>query len=128
MPLLRNYRGLNATISIRARENWQSTSYNLTPILRSNLSFTRCDKGQITRLLSFSNYIPFYFYLGRSYSSDRYSVCGKRPLAIAVMNAELSSFKNGEHNSESMSTIGRAITPLIIYLLLPRDHMHELES
>ena len=34
------------------------------------------------------------------------------PLAIAAMNAELPSFKNGEHNSESVSTIGRVITLL----------------
>jgi len=52
--------------------------------------------------------------LGRSYSSDRYSVCGKRPLAIAARNAELPRFKNGEHNSESASTIDHAITPLSI--------------
>jgi len=51
--------------------------------------------------------------LVRSYLSDQYSVCGKRPLAIAVMNAELPLFKNGEHNSESTSTIDRVITPLI---------------
>jgi len=60
-------------------------------------------------------YIPFYFYLGHlscSYSSDRYSVCGKRPLAIAAMNEKLPSFKNGTHNFESMSTIDRVITPL----------------
>ena len=57
------------------------------------------------KLLSFSNKIPFYFYLGRlgcSYSSDRYSVCGKRPLVIAAVNTELPPFKNGEHNSESV--------------------------
>jgi len=29
-------------------------------------------------------------HLGHSYSSDRYSVCGQRPLAIAVMSVELS--------------------------------------
>ena len=51
-------------------------------------------------------------HLGRSYSSDRYSVCGKRSLTIAVMNVELPPFKNGEHNSGSMSTIDRVITPL----------------
>jgi len=27
------------------------------------------------------------------------------------MNAELPSFKNGEHNSESVSTIDRGLTP-----------------
>jgi len=70
---------------------------------------------KITRLLSFNNEIPFYLYLGRlgrSYSSDRYSVCGKRPLAIAAMNTELPPFKNGEHNFESASTIDRVITLL----------------
>jgi len=30
------------------------------------------------------------------------------------MNAELPSFKNGKHNSESASTIDRAITPLML--------------
>jgi len=50
--------------------------------------------------------------LGRSYSSDRYSFCGKGPLAIAAMNAELPPFKNGEYNSESASTINYVITPL----------------
>jgi len=51
-------------------------------------------------------------HLGRSYSSDRYSFCGKRPLAIAAMNTELPPFKHGEHNSESASTIDCVITPL----------------
>ena len=65
---------------------------------------------KIIRLLSFSNQIPFHFYLGhlgRSYSSDQYSVCGKRLLAIAAMNAELPSAQNGEHNSESASACHR---------------------
>jgi len=44
--------------------------------------------------------------------SDRYSFCGKRPLAIVAMNTELLPFKNGEHNSESESTLDRYITPL----------------
>jgi len=58
----------------RARENRQSTSYNL----RSNLSSILCYKGmKITRLLSFSNPIPFYFYLGHSYSSDRFGLWKK---------------------------------------------------
>jgi len=30
------------------------------------------------------------------------------------MNAELPSFKNGEHNSESVSTFARDITPFIL--------------
>jgi len=30
---------------------------------------------------------------------------GKRPLAIAAMNAELPPFKNGKHNSESVSPL-----------------------
>jgi len=67
------------------------------------------------KLLSFSNKIPFYFYLGHlgcSYSSDRYSVCEKRALTIAAMNAELPSFKNGGHNFEKPFTIDRVITPL----------------
>ena len=37
------------------------------------------------------------------------------------MNAELPPFKNGEHNSESTSTIDRVITPLNICL-----HQHYL--
>ena len=53
--------------------------------------------------------------MSRSYSSDRYSVCGKRPLAIVVMSAELPPFKNGEHDSESTSTIDRVITSLTFY-------------
>jgi len=44
-------------------------------------------------------------------------VCGKRPLAITAMNAELLPFKNGEHNSESASTIDRVIAPLMIDIL-----------
>jgi len=32
------------------------------------------------------------------------------------MNAVLPPFKNGEHNSESMSTTGRVITPLNSFL------------
>jgi len=50
----------------------------------------------ITRLLPLSNKIPFSFYAnhsGRSYSTDRYLYFGKRPLAIAAMNAELPLFK-----------------------------------
>jgi len=39
-------------------------------------------------------------------------VCEKRPLAIAAMNAELPLSKNGDHNSESASTIDHDITPL----------------
>jgi len=53
-----------------------------------------------------------YSFLGRSFSSDRYSACGKRPLTIAAMNAELHPFKNGEHNSESASAIERVIASL----------------
>ena len=45
-------------------------------------------------------------------SSDQNPFCRKRPLAIAAMNAELPPFKNGEHNSKSVSTIDRVITPL----------------
>ena len=40
-------------------------------------------------------------------------VCGKRLLTIAVINAPLPPFKNGEHNSESVTNIDRVITPLI---------------
>jgi len=69
---------------------------------------------KIIRLLNFSNLISFYFYLGRSDSSDQYSVCAKGPLAIAAMIAELPPFKTGKHNSESASTIDRVITPLIM--------------
>ena len=50
--------------------------------------------------------------MGRSYPSDRHSFCGKRPLAIAATNVELPPFKNGEHNSESASTIDHGVTPL----------------
>jgi len=66
------------------------------------------------RLLSFSNWIPSFYWghSNRSYSSDRYLFCGKRPLAIAAMNAELPPFENGEHNSKSVSTADRDITPL----------------
>ena len=77
-------------------------------MLHSNLSSIQCHKGvKITRLLSFSNQIPFYLYLGRSYSSDRRSICGKRPM----MNAELPPFKNGENNYENAATIDFVITP-----------------
>jgi len=41
-----------------------------------------------------------------------YSFCGKRPLAIGAMNAELPPFKNGDHNFEIASTLDRDITPL----------------
>jgi len=92
------------------------------PILRSILSSTWCYKGvKITRLLNFSNKIPFCFYLGHlgcSNSSDRYSVCGKRPLAIAAMNTELPPFKDGAHNFKSASTIDRVITPLSLELII----------
>ena len=43
--------------------------------------------------------------------SDGYSLFGKRPLAIAAMNAELLLIKNGEHNSESAPTLDLHITP-----------------
>ena len=65
------------------------------------------------------------------HSSDRYSVCGERPLAIAVMNAELPPFKNGEHNSESTSTIDRVITPLNNFctsLPTKADWVHNLDE
>ena len=58
--------------------------------------------------IDFSAYAPMldkFEHLSRSYSSDRYSVCGKRLLAIAAMNAELPPFNNGEHNSENASTV-----------------------
>ena len=47
---------------------------------------------------------------GHCYSSDRYLDYGKRSLAIVAMNAELSPFKIGEHDSESASTIDHDIT------------------
>ena len=50
--------------------------------------------------------------MGYSYPSDRYLVCGKRPLGITAMNAELPPFKTEEYNSESVSTIDRVTTPL----------------
>jgi len=37
---------------------------------------------------------------------------GKRPLAIAAMEAELPPFNNEEHKSESAFTLDRGITPL----------------
>ena len=49
---------------------------------------------------------------GRSYSNDQYSFFEKRLLAITAMNTDLPPFKNGEHNSESASTLDRDITPL----------------
>jgi len=52
--------------------------------------------------------------LSNAQSSDQYSFFGKRPLVIVVMNAELPLFKNREHNSESVSTIDRVITPLTV--------------
>ena len=87
---------------------------------------------KIIRLLGFSNKIPFSFYLGhsgRSYSSNRYSFCGKRPLAIAGMNAELPPFKNGEQNSKSVSTIDRDITPLNLSeaQLVSQNHYNGIE-
>ena len=92
VPLLRNDRGLDATASIQGQNNQRSAS----PISRSILSSNRCYKGvKIIKFLSFSNQIPFYFYLGRSYSNGRYSFCGKGPLAIAAMNAELPPSKLG---------------------------------
>jgi len=45
-------------------------------------------------------------------SSDRYLLFGKRPLAIAEINAELPPFKNREHKFESASTIDCDITLL----------------
>ena len=62
---------------------------------------------KIIRLLSFSNKIPFSFYLDHSGRSSDIRFFGKRPLAIATMSAELPPFKNGEHNSENASTLGR---------------------
>ena len=35
------------------------------------------------------------------------------------MNAEMPPFKNGEHNSESASTIDRVITPLKLLIEFP---------
>ena len=46
----------------------------------------------------------------------------KRPLAIIAMNAELPLFKNGEHNSESASTIDRVITPLKVCTIFSLLH------
>jgi len=69
---------------------------------------------KIIGLLRFTK-TPFAFYVGHSYSSHRYSFCGKKPLAIAATNAELPPFKNGEHNFESASTIDLGLTPLMKY-------------
>jgi len=66
--------------------------------------------------------MPFAFYLahsGRSYSSDRYSLFGKRSLAIAAMNVELPPFKNGEHNSKGVSILDCGLTPLSMSLVSP---------
>jgi len=38
--------------------------------------------------------------------------CGKIPLAIAAMDAELPPFNNGEHNPENASTLDRDIALL----------------
>jgi len=38
---------------------------------------------------------------------------GKKPLAITAINAEFPPFENGKHNSESVSTLDRDISPLI---------------
>jgi len=43
---------------------------------------------------------------------------GKIPLAIALMNAELPPFKNGEDSSESASTLDRGLTPLPLRILI----------
>jgi len=67
-------------------------------------------------------------HLGHSYSSERYSVCGKRPLAIAAVNAELPPFKNGEHNSESVSTICRVINSNGIAFTFYATHLSKRPS
>jgi len=70
-----------------------------------------CKDHKVTRC---SNKIPFSIYLGhsgRSYLSDRYSFCRKRPLAIVAISAELPPFKNGQQNSESSSTNDLDLTP-----------------
>ena len=50
-------------------------------------------------------------------------LCSDRgTLAIAAMHMELPHFNNGEHNSESASTLDRDITPLIIYSSCSSDN------
>jgi len=71
------------------------------PIPRSN--------GSLDIALDIALFGPF----GRSYSSDRYSLFGKGPLAFTAMSAELPPFKNGERNSASASTLDHDITPLL---------------
>ena len=66
--------------------------------------------AKVTSLVCDSEF--YHEQIGRSYSSDRYSFSRKRPLAVAAMNAELAPFKNGEHNSESASTMDHVVTPL----------------
>ena len=95
-------------------ENQQSTScnFNFLQYYVQFLSSTRCYEGvKIIKLLSFSNWIPFSFYLG--HSGDRCLFFEKRPFTIAAMNAELPPFKNGDQNSESASTFDRDITLFI---------------
>jgi len=55
-------------------------------------------------------------YSSCSYSSDRHSLSGKRPLAIAARNAELPPFKNGENTSESTSTLDHGLTHYYIHV------------
>jgi len=50
--------------------------------------------------------------LDRNYSSDRYSLFGKRPLIMTEINAELPPFMNGEHNYEGLSSFAHDITLL----------------
>jgi len=42
------------------------------------------------------------------------------------MNAELPPFKNGEHNSKNVSTINRAVTPLIIIEIISANPDSEI--
>jgi len=62
----------------RARENRRSTSYNLSFLQSYVQVYVLLDVIRGWRSLGFNNKIPFYFHLGRNYSSDWYSICGKK--------------------------------------------------
>jgi len=80
---------------IRARENRQSTFHNF-------LTFSiRCYEGvKIIRL--FRSHFLSIWAIQAVVVRMTNIFYGKRPIAIAAMNAELPPFKNGEHNSENV--------------------------
>jgi len=57
-------------------------------------------------------FLPLYFYLGRSYSSDRYLFCGKRPLAIVAMNASCLPLRMGNTTPKvRLPSTGSVLSP-----------------